>query len=149
MDGRVVSASPPVSNGGVSNTYAPEKTYTEMFYEAFPFYLSIGMTAEQFWEQDCQLTKYYRRAFEMKQDRKNEELWLQGFYVYQALCDVSPVLHAFAKVGTTVLPYLDKPIPRTEKEAAKRELERQKEHYEQMLSRIRAIANKNKNNKEV
>lgn len=143
MDGAVVSSTPPVSDGDVSDCI-PDKTYTERFYELFPFYLSIGMTADEYWNQDCCLTKYFRKAFEMKQDRKNEELWLQGLYIYNALCDVSPVLHAFAKDGTTPLPYFSKPIPRTEKEAEERQLAEQKERYEKMLAATRTKANKHK-----
>lgn len=144
MDGAVVSDAPPVSDGDADIVRIPEKTYTEEFYEAFPFYLSIGMTADEFWNQDCLLTKYYRKAFEMKKNRKNEELWLQGLYMYNALCSVSPLLHAFAKDGTTALPYLDKPIPLTQKEAEEREIAAQKERYEKMKSVMRKKANKNK-----
>lgn len=143
MDGTVVSAISPVSDGDASNC-VPDKTYTERFYELFPFYLSIGMTTDEYWNQDCYLTQYYRKAFEMKQNRKNEELWLQGLYIYHALCDVSPVLHAFAKDGATPLPYFDRPIPRTAKEAEEREITEQKERYEKMRSAMRKKANKHK-----
>ena len=144
MDGGVVSNPSPADTGDMRIPYIPDKTYTEQFYEAFPFYLSIGMTAEQYWDQDCNLTKYYRKAFEMKQDRKNEELWLQGFYIYDALCAVSPLLHAFAKNGTTAQPYLDKPVPRTAKEAREREEAEQKARYEKMRDALREKANKHK-----
>lgn len=144
MDGAVISASPSESDGDAENTRVPVNTYTEQFYEAFPFYLSIGMTADEFWNQDCLLTEYYRKAFEMKKNRKNEELWLQGLYVYNALCAVSPLLHAFAKDGTTASPYLDRPIPLTKKEAEERELAAQKERYEKMKSAMHKKANKNK-----
>lgn len=144
MDDGGVSDPSPVSGGDADNIRVPDITYTQRFYEAFPFYLSIGMTVDEYWNQDCMLTKYYRKAFEMKQDRKNEELWLQGFYIYNALCDVSPLLHAFAKDGTEAIPYIDKPIPRTAKEAKERELAAQKERYEKIQAAIRAKANKNK-----
>lgn len=69
----------------------------------------MGMTCEQFWEQDCLLVIPYRKAYQIKQEQQNQFAWLQGMYFYQALCDVSPVLHAFAKSGTKVRPYPDKP----------------------------------------
>ena len=69
----------------------------------------MGMTSEQFWEQDCSLAKAYRKAFRLKQERENYLAWLQGMYIYEALCDVSPLLHAFAKSGTQPRPYSDKP----------------------------------------
>lgn len=34
---------------------------------------------------------------------------MQGVYIYDALCRVSPILHAFSKSGTKPLPYPDKP----------------------------------------
>ena len=96
---------------------APLPSYGEQFYEHFPFYLSIGMTYDQYWNDDCTLVKYYRQADKIKFNRKNEELWLQGMYFYEALCDVSPVLHAFAKAGTKPIPYPTKPFSIDDKEA--------------------------------
>jgi len=72
------------------------------------------MTYDQYWNDDCTLTKYYRKADEINRSRKNEELWLQGMYIYEALCDVSPILHAFAKSGTRPQPYSKKPYAITE-----------------------------------
>ena len=95
---------------------APSFTYTEKFYELFPYYLAIGMTYDQYWNDDPTLVKYYRKADEMRSERRNEELWLQGMYVYEALCDVSPVLHAYAKKGTKPQPYSEKPYAITEKQ---------------------------------
>lgn len=90
-------------------------TYTEQFYEVFPYYLAIGMTYDQFWNDDVELVKYYRKADEMRTERRNQELWLQGMYVYEAFCDASPLLHAFAKKGVKAHPYSDRPYSLTEK----------------------------------
>lgn len=145
MDSELVSDSLPVGeNGGAKKSFAPVKTYTEQFYEVFPYYLSIGMTADEFWNQDCTLTKYYRKAHAMQLDRKNEELWLQGMYIYEALCDASPLLHAFAKQGTKPLPYPNEPFPRTEKEAELREIKAREARFEMARARMASRANKNK-----
>ena len=40
-------------------------------------------------------------------------------YIYEALLDVSPVLHAFAKKGTKPRKYTEKPYPLFEKEDEK------------------------------
>ena len=74
------------------------------------------MTPEQYWDGDCELVKYYRKAGEIKLERRNQELWLQGLYVYEAICDASPILHSFAKRGTKPHPYIDKPYSLTEKQ---------------------------------
>ena len=80
------------------------------------------MTYEQFWDGDPHLAKYYRQADEMRVERKNQELWLQGLYVYEALCDVAPILQAMAKKGTKARPYPEQPYSITEKQR-RRELE--------------------------
>jgi hypothetical protein len=67
------------------------------------------MTPEQYWDEDPMLAKYYRKAHELQRKRRNEELWLQGMYIYEALCDVSPIMNAFAKRGTKPHPYTDRP----------------------------------------
>ena len=74
------------------------------------------MTYEQFWDGDPTLVKFYRRAEEMKIERKNQELWLQGLYIYEALCDVAPILQAMAKKGTKARPYTEQPYAITEKQ---------------------------------
>lgn len=130
MDGRLVSDLPPEESGSESNS-APAQTYTEIMYAYFPFYLSIGMSADEYWNQDCCLTEYYRAAHELRQTRKNEELWLQGLYIYEALCDASPLLHAFAKRGTRPALYPNEPYPRNRKEIEMREERDRWLRYEQ------------------
>jgi hypothetical protein len=103
-------------SGGVAAT-APLKTYTEKFNELFPYYLSIGMTEEQYWDKDNKLVIAYRKADELRMTRTNQELWLQGAYFYDALCRVSPILHAFAKKGTKPAPYMAEAYALTEKQA--------------------------------
>ena len=88
------------------------------------------MTPEQYWDGDPMLALYYRKAEEMRQKRKNEELWLQGMYIYEALCDVAPVLHAFAKRGTKPIPYSDHPYSITNKEREAEEERKRKREQE-------------------
>ena len=118
-------------------------SYTNVFYDQFPYYLSIGMTPEQYWDSDPMLTKYYRKADEIRRKRRNEELWIQGMYIYEALCDVSPILHAFAKRGTKPTPYPDHPYALTASERVdeakiKEQLEREKakRYMEAKMARI-------------
>lgn len=81
--------------------------------------MAIGMTYEEFWEKDCEMVKAYRQAERIKRKQRDWDLWLQGRYFYDALCSVSPVLHAFAKNGTEPEPYLEEPYPRTEEDLKK------------------------------
>ena len=97
--------------GGGEFTPTSRFTYSEKFNELFPYYLSIGMTYEQFWEQDCTLVAAYRKANKIKRDVDNQHLWLQGLYFYEALCCASPILTAFPKKGAKPTPYRSEPYP--------------------------------------
>lgn len=119
------------------NSSASLVSYTDQFYEYLPFYLSIGMTSEQYWDGECNLVKYYRKAYELQSSRKNQEFWLQGMYIYEALCDVAPLFHAFAKNGTKPHPYSEKPYAISHAEIKEQKLEREKSNRQKaMLSFI-------------
>ncbi len=83
------------------------------FEELCPYFISIGMTYDQFWRDDVSIAKYYLEAYEMKIKRDIEFAnWCnhnQGMYNYEAFCYVSPVMHAFSKKGTKPLPFPNKP----------------------------------------
>lgn len=107
---------------------------SERFEELCPIFMNIGMTYKEFWEEDPTIAKDYLKAFKIKQ--KNEirnkewEIWKQGMYVYEALIDVSPILHAFSKAKKP-LPYPEKPYGLEEnKDEEKNEVtkEQQKEN---------------------
>ena len=99
------------------NTSASPFPYTEIFYKQFPYYLSIGMTEEQYWDKDCLLVKYYREAEELRNEKLNQQAWLQGMYIYDALNRVAPILHAFAKKGTKAQPYVEQAYPISKRSA--------------------------------
>jgi hypothetical protein len=84
------------------------------------------MTPEQYWDGDCTLVKYYRKAEELRTEKRNQELWLQGMYVYEAICDVAPVLQAFGKKGAKPTPYSAKPYPLNDKQTKRDEGEKQR-----------------------
>lgn len=71
--------------------------------------MAIGMTVGEYWEGDNSLPAAYRKADQIRQERINEQSWLQGMYIYDALARVAPIYHAFAKAGTKPVPYPDKP----------------------------------------
>ena len=110
-----------------------QKTYTEIFEESFPFYLAIGMSYAEYWEGDPSLAQYYRKAYRLRQEEYNNNAWLQGLYIYDA---VSTALHnALRGMGKQKLPqkdYAKQPYSlnnkvKTEAEKAKEvEIEQQK-----------------------
>lgn len=138
-----------MGDGLVSETYADKGsvtnhsplTYTEIFEEQCPFYLSIGMSWDQYWNDDPGLVRFYVKAHELRNDRKNQEMWLQGLYVYAAIMDVSPILHAFAKRGTKAEPYMSEPLPVTANAIKRqREEEKAKTHMESERDKFMAFA---------
>ena len=105
-----------------------------MFEEQCPIYISYGMTYDEFWYKEPYRTKFYREAKKIQVKQKDEELWMQGVYIYDALCRVSPILHAFSKSGTKPLPYPDKPYSSIVKE------ELSKEEQEKIIENQRLVA---------
>lgn len=59
---------------------------TEIFERCCPYYLSIGMSSQEYWDGDADLPKFFREAFKLRQEQLNHEAWLKGLYVYDALC---------------------------------------------------------------
>lgn len=86
------------------------------------------MTEEQYWDKDCMLPKYYREAERLRSEKINEQAWLQGMYIYDALARVSPIFNSNAKKGTKAQPYVAKPYPISKKQ--QEEAEKKKEEAE-------------------
>ena len=113
------------------------------FEELCPYYISIGMTYEQFWYGDVSMTRMYQEAFKIKQRREAIEtkwtIWEQGLYIYEAFCDVSPILRAFSK-ATEPLQYSKEPyeINKYYDEYYRKEKEEEKEENERKLEIARA-----------
>ena len=111
------------------------------FEEVCPYFIAMGMTYEQFWKEDVTMTKAYLKAYKMRQDIKEWNIWKQGMYIYEALCDVSPVLHAFSKKGTKPLPYSKTPYGYEEYEQKiKQKEEKNKEPNKQEVENERLKA---------
>lgn len=110
MGNNGVNALFPESDGGGRDSPTPSFVYTETFKEAFPYYLALGMTYDQFWNQDVELVRFYRQAAKIKRDLRNQDLWLQGAYVYEAILDSAPVLRfSLSKTTPKPIPYREQP----------------------------------------
>lgn len=106
--------------------------------------MSIGMTYDEFWHGDVNMVRAYRKAQELRDKRRNQEFWLQGMYVYEAICDVAPVLHAFAKKGTKPEPYVKEPYPITEADIREREEREARIRQERVKAQFAAFAERMK-----
>lgn len=101
--------------------------------------MSIGMSYEQFWHGDVNAFPHYREMHRMQTDRINEQMWLQGLYIYDALCCASPVFRDFTKKGTKPAPYPQAPYPISHKAKEHNEEIEQKKQYEKNKARMAAI----------
>jgi len=48
----------------------------------------MGMTQEEFWTGNPHLAESYRKAYDIMQEKRNHEMWWQGFYIYEAVSTV-------------------------------------------------------------
>lgn len=124
--------------GDINNNALSSITYTELFEEHLPFYLSIGMSYEDYWENDVFIAKSYRRAYDIQKERTNEQLWLQGLYVYQAIMAMTPALRPMSNSAPEK--YMEEPLPLTETEFKKREKRREKRKQEEMIDKAERFA---------
>ena len=113
---------------GDGQVTSPQKTFTEYFNELFPAYLAMGMTWTQFWIDEPELAVAYRKAEMIRKRRKNEELWLQGVYVAEALH--ATVGNMFNKGQKNRYP--DEPFPITADEQRERREREERNRMERM-----------------
>ena len=111
-------------------------SYTKIFEQECPFYMSIGMSYDEFWYGDCWVASYYREAWKLKKQQLNEQFWLQGVYIYEALVDVAPILHAFTKKGTKPLPFPEKPYDLYNDSKQSKKKKKQEEENEKIRAEL-------------
>ena len=111
---------------------------SKIFDRECPYYMSYGMSYDDYWYGDCFKAKFYREQYVLRLEKEDRDMLIQGMYIYEALCDVSPILHAFSKKGTKPLPYRTKTYSEEIKEKQEKErIENEKLiKQEQMKARI-------------
>ena len=119
--------------GGNSVEETP-KTYSEVFDSVFPYYLNMGMTYHQFYEESPQLARFYRNANELKRKQRNQELWLQGLYFMDAL--KATVLNMLSTRSAEKFEYPKEPYATKQKELEERQEREQKEKMERIKARM-------------
>lgn len=103
--------------------------------------MSIGMSYDEFWNQDVSLVRVYLKANQLREKQKNRELWLQGMYFYEALCDASPLFRFTMKKGSIKPePYVKEPYPITEAEVKAREAEERRKKEERFKAEFAQFA---------
>lgn len=108
----------------------------ELFWDALPQYLAIGMSAEEFWHGPFDLAVAYRKAWEIGRDVRYADEWRAGVYVKEALSVVLD--HAFNKHATSEYP--DAPLFSSEEERRAIAEERERRAAIRTRERLKAFA---------
>lgn len=88
-----------------------------------------GMTSDEYWNGNPYLCVAYRKKHKLDIERRNQELWLEGNYIYNAIMIAISNIHLDGK-HHKINPYLEKPFdlfPKTEEQKKdEKEIARQK-----------------------
>ena len=109
---------------------------TTLFEKACPMYMSFGMSYHDFWYGPAFMTTFYKDAHKLKVRQQDENNWMLGMYVYEAILDCSPILHAFSKKGTKPLPFSEKPYLSNSPAIKTQEEKEQEEKNAQLIARL-------------
>jgi hypothetical protein len=100
--------------------------------------MSIGMSYDEFWNQDVTLVRAYRQADDLRRRRQNEMLWMQGIYMRDALlCTVG---NMFSGKGSAPIEYPKEPYPVTSAQIAEKKEAERRSMEERMKADFMALA---------
>lgn len=89
--------------------------------------MSIGMTADEFWNASPFLATAYLEAHKLRQRQRNEYAWLQGLYIYNAVgAVVSSALGGKGKKPEYMKEPVDLGLETEQEKKAKAQREREK-----------------------
>lgn len=115
------------------------KSFGDIFDEAFPHYLLMGMTPEQYWDGESSLKKAFRKAYSLKieneqrlADRNN---WYMGQYISMLLRGLPLLVGGLNVKSNANLPeYPDKPFFEKFEEQKNEEKRKRQEEDRQKLA---------------
>ena len=99
----------------------------ELFERDCPYYLSIGMTYDEYWNGDPTMVGAFYRAEQIRQERVDAESWVLGAYFKKAI--ESSIGNAFLQKGNEPIEYPSEPWATTERK--KREPPQKSEEQEE------------------
>ena len=108
------------------------------------------MSYDEFWlENPCRVIAY-RKAYKIKQEIRNNEMWTQGAYFYESLVNTSVLFRDLVKGSVKPKPYPSKPYGVEENKKTEEELEeeaanerlRAKIHFDMLFKQMGKRFNK-------
>lgn len=116
---------------GLSGALASEHlTFEQLFGILAPYYLSIGMPVEDFWNGEPGLAPVYAQAEVFRARERQRELFYEGIYMQRA------IQAALSKDAV----YFKEPLPITEEEVKDAAKRRQQEDLERVKAGFKAWA---------
>lgn len=112
-------------------------TYGEIFSAQFPYYLSIGMSVDEYWHGEPELVRYYYDAFTLRRNRENQNDWRLGVYIQRAVASV---------LNGDKAPYFKRPLPLTQAEVETEKEKEEIENYEKALAQMTAECDRGNTN---
>ena len=97
-----------------------------------------GMTYEQYWDGDVSAHKMFKRAAKLRRKQVNEDAWLQGAYIYEALCAASSLFRGIKP--SKPHKFREEPYDIFEEDRKRREEEEARAKYEAMRDKVAAFA---------
>lgn len=119
----------------------PQKTMAQIFWDAFPAYLAMGMSSEEYWNGDAQNCVAYRRAYKERLELQDAMLWRQGLYVYHALCCVAPYFNSIKPSKPEN--YLEHPFGIIEKKEPIKQVDAGLEYMKAWADKVNAMRKQN------
>lgn len=98
---------------------------SEIFWDAYPAYLTMGMSSDEYWNGDARACRAYRKKREEELKLQDEILWRQGAYIYQALICVAPYFNSIKPQKPE--PYIE-PFSHIQEATKSKEAERQQNY---------------------
>lgn len=108
MDGEVTDGKPS-DNPHKETPSEPTLTYAEVLRVYAQFALHIGMSRDEYWNQDPYIIEEYLGAYKLNREQINWQMWLGGIYTFDAVSAVIGNIH-FDKGTHTVVKPMEKPM---------------------------------------
>lgn len=69
----------------IANAIAPQSEFGKYLDLICPYYLSYGMSWEEFWHSSLDRLGFYWQKHQFDVEARNQEMWLQGLYIRSAV----------------------------------------------------------------
>ena len=133
----------------------PKETFTisKIFHDAFPHYMVMGLSAEEFWDGEPWRARAYRKAYrirvENEEKKADRNAWRVGEYIRHALISVPITVNGLAPKGAHLQNYPEKPMSMIAEEQKQKEIKKKQEDNKQQLAQAMFHAFTEKMNKNI